>query len=277
HLDVRGEVTVRVRIGRVRREVHGWRHRLDVHVDARLRARLLDDLLVLLAGRVDGRLVDELQLLAVLGADAVGAALPSRGLENLAGPVDVEFPLRGLRLDARRSVEEVGGGDAGPAVDLLLDRAPVDQEIQRLADGEIREERMSRLDRRLLALYLRPGVGLVELDVLDVATEGGVDAALAALLQALEDVVLHLHVPGVVVLARLEHGTRRRDGVAATLHLDLVEERPVGLVIARVELAPNDVTGLEVHEAIGTGPHRLEVRRRLARLAALEGVEEVFG
>src|SRR5207248_1080205 len=83
----------------------------------------------------------------------------------------------------------------------------------RLADGEIREERMSRLDRRLLALYLRPGVGLVELDVLDVATEGGVDAALAALLQALEDVVLHLHVPGVVVLARLEHGTRRRDGV----------------------------------------------------------------
>src|SRR5437762_2971311 len=99
---------------------------------------------------------------------------------------------RRVPLDARRSVEEVGGGDAGPAVDLLLDRAPVDQEIQRLADGEIREERMPRLDRRLLALHLRPRVGLVELDVLDVATEGGVDAALAALLEALEDVVLHL-------------------------------------------------------------------------------------
>src|SRR5207247_10863817 len=114
-------------------------------------------------------------------------------------------------------------------------------------------------------------------DVLDVATEGGAVAALAALLEAREDSVLPLHVPCVVVLACLEHGTRRRDRVAATLHLDLVEERPVGLVIARVELAPNDVTGFEVHESIGTGPHRLEVRRRLARLAALEGVEEMFG
>src|SRR5207247_9942804 len=133
------EVTVRVRIGRVRREVHRRRHRLDVHVDARLGAGLLDDLLVLLAGRVDGRLVDELQLLAVLGTDAVGAALPSRGLENLAGPVDVEFPLRGFRLDARRSVEEVGGGDAGPAVDLLMDRAPVAREVPRMADGDTRE------------------------------------------------------------------------------------------------------------------------------------------
>ena len=52
-----------------------------------------------------------------------------------------------------------------------------------------------------------------------------VGAALAALLEALEDLVLDLHVPGVVVLAGLDDRARRPDRVAAALHLDLVEER----------------------------------------------------
>src|SRR5262249_22843061 len=213
---------------------------------------------------------------AVLGANAVATALPSRGVENLIGAVDVEFPLRVLRLDTRRRVEEVRGGDARPAVDLLLDRSPVDQEVERLAHGRVGEERVLRLDRRSLAVDLRPRVGLVDLDVLDVAAERGVDAPLSALLETLEDVVLHLHVPGVVVLGGLEHGARRGDGVAATLDLDLVEERPVGRVIARIELSPYGVTRLEVDKAIGPRYHRLQVRGSLRGLAALERLEEML-
>ena len=39
----------------------------------------------------------------------------------------------------------------------------------------------------------------------------------------MQDLVLDLHVPGEVVLAGLQHGARRRDRVAAALHLDGVE------------------------------------------------------
>ena len=104
-----------------------------------------------------------------------------------------------------------------------------------------------------------------------------VGLALAALLHALEDLVLDLQVPGVVVLAGLDDRARGRDRVAAALHLDGVEVRPVGHVVVRVELAPDDVAGLEVDEPVGAGADRLQVGRRLARLAALEGLEQVLG
>ena len=65
-----------------------------------------------------------------------------------------------------------------------------------------------------------------------------VDPALAALLEAAQDVVLDLHVPRVVVLARLEDGARRRDRVAAALHLEGVEEGAIGHVVGRVDLGP---------------------------------------
>src|SRR5207249_793630 len=142
----------------------------------------------------------ELELLAVLGADAVGAALPACGLEDLVGLLDVELPLRVLRDEPRRRVHEIGGGDAGAPVDLLLYRAAVDQEIERLAHGEIAQDRVLGLDRRPLAVDLRPRIGEVELDVLDVPAGDDVGAALAALLPALQDLVLDLHVPGVVEL-----------------------------------------------------------------------------
>jgi hypothetical protein len=83
------------------------------------------------------------------------------------------------------------------------------------------------LRARALAVDLVPGIRVVELDVLDVAGQGDVDSALAALLQALQDVVLDLHVPRVVVLAGLEDRARRRRRVAAALQLDRVEEGPV--------------------------------------------------
>ena len=52
-----------------------------------------------------------------------------------------------------------------------------------------------------------------------------VDAALAAVLQPHQDLVLDLHVPGIVVFAGLQHRARRRHRVAAALHLDRVEVR----------------------------------------------------
>jgi hypothetical protein len=40
--------------------------------------------------------------------------------------------------------------------------------------------------------------------------------------------VLDLRVPRIVLIAGLDHGARRRHGIAATLQLDRVEIRPVG-------------------------------------------------
>ena len=79
---------------------------------------------------------------------------------------------------------------------------------------------MLRLEAGALAVDLGPGIGVVELHVLDAAAGRDDDVALAALLQPLEDLVLDLQVPGEVVLAGLQHRARRRDGIAAALHLD---------------------------------------------------------
>src|SRR2546425_5759787 len=94
---------------------------------------------------------------------------------------------------------------------------------------------------------------------------------------ALEDLVLDLHVPRVVELARLDDRARRRDRIPAALHLDGVEERPVRYVVARVELGPDDVARLEVREAERPGADGLEVVRGLARLVARARLEEVLG
>ena len=117
HLDVAVELRVGVGIGDVGGEEHRCRDRLELHVDAGLLAGLLDDRLVLLPRRIDGRLEDELELLAVLGPDAVGPLLPAGSLQDLVRLLDVELPLRVLRAEALGVVEEVAGGDAGAAVD----------------------------------------------------------------------------------------------------------------------------------------------------------------
>src|SRR6266850_1247459 len=277
HLEVGIEVRVGVGVGHVRGEVDGGHHALELHLDPRLGRRLLDDDLRLLAQRVVGRLVDHLQLDAVLGPDAVGALLPAARLEDLVGLVDVELVLGVLREELLRLVEEVRGRDAGTPVDLLLYRGPIHQEVQRLADGGVGEERMLGLEAGALAVDVLPRVGVVELDVLDVAAGHDVGLALAALLHALEVLVLDLEVPGEVVLAGLDDGAGRRVGVAAALHLDGVEVRAVGHVIGRVQLALDHVARLEIHEAIGPGADRLEVGRRLARLVALELAEQMLG
>src|SRR5215207_4987960 len=98
----------------------------------------------------------------------------------------------------------------------------------------------------------------------------------AALLEALQQLILDLHVPGVVELAGLDDGARGRDRVAAALHLDGVEMRLVRLVIVGVDLAAHHVAGLEVDELVRPGADRLEVRRRVARFVAAVGVEQVL-
>src|SRR6185295_6706508 len=91
HLQISGEVRIRVEVGRVRGEEHRGHYRLDLDLDARLGRRLLDDGLGLLAGRVDRGLIDHLELLAVLGPDPVGPLLPARRLQDLAGLLHVEL------------------------------------------------------------------------------------------------------------------------------------------------------------------------------------------
>ena len=174
-------------------------------------------------------------------------------------------------------VEEVGAGLPAAPVDLLLDRGPVHEQVQRLAHRrDPRGPGAWSSTLRPLAVHLGPRVGEVALDVLGVAGRPDVDPALAALLHAPEDVVLHLQVPRVVVLAGLQHRARRGHRVAAALHLDGVEERAVGHVVGRVRLPAHDVARLEVGEPVRAGADRLQVGGRLAALRALERLEHVL-
>jgi hypothetical protein len=70
---------------------------LELQVDTGLLASLLDDRLTLLMRRIDRGLEYDLQLLAVLGPDTVGPALPTGLVQDLVRLVDTELPLRVLR------------------------------------------------------------------------------------------------------------------------------------------------------------------------------------
>ena len=100
----------------------------------------------------------------------------------------------------------------------------------------------------------------------------GATPGVAAVFQPDKDLVLDLHVPGVVVLAGLDHGARRRNGVAAALHLDRVEIRPVGDMIGGIALASDHVARFELDKPVRAGADRLQVCRRIARIGALVGV-----
>ena len=108
HLEVGVEFGVGVGIGDVGGEEHRGDHRFQLDVDAGLLAGLLDDGLGLLARAVDRGLVQELQLLAVLLADAVRADLPAGVLQQLGRLLDAEFPGRVLRDELLGAVEEIG-------------------------------------------------------------------------------------------------------------------------------------------------------------------------
>ena len=108
HLEVGVELGVGVGIGDVGGEEHRGDHRFQLDVDAGLLAGLLDDGLGLLARAIDRGLVQELQLLAVLLADAIRADLPAGVLQQLGRLLDAEFPGRVLRDELLGAVEEIG-------------------------------------------------------------------------------------------------------------------------------------------------------------------------
>ena len=79
---------------------------------------------------------------------------------------------------------------------------------------------------------------------LDAAAGAELGDTLAARLQLLEDRVVDLEVPGVVVVAGLQDGAAGRGRVAATLQLDVIEEGLVGLAIVLVDRVGDRVAGL---------------------------------
>src|SRR5262249_48170353 len=145
-------------------------------------------------------------------ADAIRAALPAGLLQQLVGFLDVEFPACVLRSELWRVVDEIARRDAGPPINVLFDRFSVDQKCERLPDRGIAEQRMLRLGARALAFDVGPGIGVVDLDMLDIAARKYLRTAarLTAFFQADEDLVLNLHVPGIIVFASLNDGTGRR-------------------------------------------------------------------
>src|SRR5262252_1603191 len=158
---------VSVRIACVRGEINRRRYRLEFHLDAGFLAGLLHDGLCFLAWGVNRRLKDEFQLLSILSANAVRATLPAGLLQYLVRLLDIEFPLRVLRYKARRVVDEISGRDACASVDMLLYRSAIDEQLHRLTNDRIAEQRVFRLDARALAVDLGPRIRAVELDMLD--------------------------------------------------------------------------------------------------------------
>ncbi len=135
---------------------------------------------------------------------------------------------------------------------------------------------MPGLDAGALAVDLGPRVRRVENDELDIARRRDVELALAASLHALEDLLLHLHVPGKVVFAGLQHRARGGHRIAAALDLDRVEMRLVLDVIVGIALRADHVARLELDEPVRAGADRLQIARRFARLRADIVAEMMF-
>jgi len=114
-----------------------------------------------------------------------------------------------------RIVDEIAGGNAGAPIDVVLRGLSIDQHVQRLSHGRVAQHRKLGLDTGPFAVDLGPGIGAIELDVLDVATGRDYRHALAALFQPLQDLILDLHVPSVVVLPGPDDGPGGGNGVTA--------------------------------------------------------------
>ncbi len=276
HLDVAPELAVGVGVRDIRREKDRCRHRLNFEVDAGLLASLFEDRLLLLPRRVDGRLIDELHLLAVLLADAVSASLPSSGIENLIGSLDVEFELRVRRTESRGRVEKIAGRSPGASVDEVLHALAIGEQRHRPTHLGVAERKVLGLDARAFAVDLVPRIRDAQLHKLDVSAGYDVGAPLAASLHSLQHLILDLQVPRIVVLAGLQDRARRRGGVPAALHFDRIEERAVWHVVVGVDLAAHHVARLEIDELVRPGANRLQVRRGFARLGADVWSEQVL-
>ena len=74
-----------------------------------------------------------------------------------------------------------------------------------------------------------------------------------------EDFRLDLEVPGVVELAGLQHGARRRNGVAAAFQQNRGEGRLVGVAVVVVHFVQDDVVRAEFLHLEGAGAERAEI------------------
>ena len=135
---------------------------------------------------------------------------------------------------------------------------------------------MLGLHRGPLAVDLGIGVGEVDGNELDVAADRVDGPALAALLQPQQDLILHLHVPGIIIFAGLDDAARRGDGIAAAFQFDRVEVGAVRHVIVGVEFAADLIARLELDELVGAGADGRQIGRGVAGLGTLEVGEQMF-
>ena len=131
---------------------------------------------------------------------------------------------------------------------------------------------------RPLAIHLGPRIALVALNEAHATRWDREDAALAAaLFDAAEDVLFHQDVVCEVVLTGLQHGADRARRIPAALDVETVEVRAVRHVVRRVDLGPDPVARLELHQLVGPGADRLHHADGVARAGALERLEDVPG
>ena len=110
-----------------------------------------------------------------------------------------------------------------------------------------------------------------------VAAKKAASAKTAAARHPLQNRPLHLQVPGVVVLAGLEHRAGGRDRVSAALDLHLLEGGLVGIPVELVDRVDHEVAGAEEVHLVGTGAERLQIEGGIARGAADVGFQGVLG
>src|SRR5207249_8961410 len=105
-----------------------------------------------LARRIGRGLEYQLQLLAILDADAVRCTPPPGGFQQLVRSIDIEFPFCVLRDEPLWRIDEISGRYPGAPVDICLHRGAIDEQAKRLPDGRVAEQRMFCFDIRALAV-----------------------------------------------------------------------------------------------------------------------------
>src|SRR5262249_13855842 len=156
HLDVGIELRVGVGVADIGGEIHRRRDGFYLDLDPGLLAGLLDDLLGLLARRVDRGLIDELDPDAARFPGAVRTGLPARLFELRFGLGDCELERGVFGYERLRIVDDVGGRPRGAAVDIIFDRSAIYEEVERLPHRRVGETGVGGLDARPFAVDLGP-------------------------------------------------------------------------------------------------------------------------
>src|SRR5690606_26291207 len=243
---------------------------LELDLDADLRELFLDHGLCLLTDGVDRRGENEAQLQVVLLAD-VALHDPASVVEDAGGLLEIVFPRGVGAVEGLEAGQDVRGGGLALPVEALGNEVTRNGERDRLANGLVGQGRVRRVHLGALAVDLGPGVGELEVEALDRRATLDDDFAGGVVgYEAVEDLRLDLQVPGVVVLAGLEDGARRRGRIAATLDDDAGEGGLVRLAVALV----GDEDGLVVRREL-LDHERAGADRAHHELVVLRGIRDV--